>query len=98
MPQPQCDAVVPIGLGIEVASSAVTVSWRVLLPLGSLALVGAWTLASGAWSYMVRCCSRSYPATRTVATQSQCTYTSLRGVEHPRFLPLPEASGGVFAG
>ena len=33
---------------------------------------------------------------RTVATQSQTTYTSIRGVAEPRFLPLPEHSHGTF--
>lgn len=98
MQQPQCDAVVPIGMGVEVASTAVTMSWRVLVPLGSMALIGTWTLVTRAWSYLQSCCSRRPPATRTVGTQSQCTYTSLRDAQHPRFLPLPEASSGVFAG
>ena len=31
---------------------------------------------------------------RSVQSQSQTTYTALRGVGHPRFLPLPEASHG----
>ena len=33
-------------------------------------------------------------ATRTVATQSQTTYTAVRGHVNPRFLPLPEHSHG----
>ena len=36
------------------------------------------------------------PTTRTVATQAQTTYTSLRGVLHPRFQPLAERDSGVF--
>ena len=36
------------------------------------------------------------PATRSVATQSQCTYTSTRGVQEPRFLLLEPKRQGVF--
>ena len=32
-----------------------------------------------------------------VECQSQCTYTSVRGVVTPRFLPLPESSHGAWA-
>jgi hypothetical protein len=32
---------------------------------------------------------------RNVATQSQTTYTSLRGVEQPRFHPLPDQAHGA---
>jgi len=35
-------------------------------------------------------------ATRTVQTQSQVTYTSLRGAVQPRFLPLAEVSEGTW--
>jgi hypothetical protein len=41
-------------------------------------------------------CRPRRPATRTVATQSQTTYTSVRGVEHPRFVVVAEAAQGVF--
>ena len=37
------------------------------------------------------------PLTRTVATQSQVTYTSLRGNVQPRFLPIAESEQGAFA-
>jgi hypothetical protein len=33
---------------------------------------------------------------RSIATQSQVTYTYVRGVQDPRFLPLPEHSHGIF--
>jgi hypothetical protein len=36
------------------------------------------------------CCPRRAASTRTVAVQAPCTYTSLRGVANPRFLPLSE--------
>ena len=34
-------------------------------------------------------------STRTVETQSPCTYTSLRGSANPRFVPLPDHAHGV---
>jgi hypothetical protein len=36
------------------------------------------------------------PMRRNVATQSQCTYTSTRGVEQPRFLCLDSGRQGAF--
>ena len=38
------------------------------------------------------------PLMRSIAVQSQTTYTGLRGVTTPRFLPLNEQSHGVFIG
>ena len=37
-------------------------------------------------------------AVRNIACQSQCTYTALRKVIAPRFLPLPEYSHGSWSG
>ena len=37
-------------------------------------------------------------AVRNIACQSQCTYTEVRKVVAPRFLPLPENSHGSWSG
>ena len=55
----------------------------------------------GLWSLVPcvrRCCrcSRKKPAQRTVQTQTQTTYTALRGVAHPRFeLVKPGVDGAT---
>ena len=36
-------------------------------------------------------------ATRNIGVQAQTTYTAVRGVQNPRFQPLPEASHGAFS-
>ena len=41
------------------------------------------------------CHKRRKAATRTVATQSQCTYTSVRGVKEPRFQIVSADEQGV---
>ena len=42
-------------------------------------------------------CSRRNRGKRTVAVQSQTTYTSLRGVVQPRFHVLPERDSGAWS-
>ena len=50
----------------------------------ALAFVGTLTLAR----HLL--CPPRQKSSRDVATQSQCTYTALREVKNPRFLPLEE--------
>ena len=40
----------------------------------------------------------SHVTCRDASSQSQCTYTSVRGSNHPRFYVLPEHSHGYFGG
>ena len=54
-----------------------------------LCLVGTFTLAR--WHF----CDRRRVATRSVATQSQCTYTFVRDVQTPRFQVLSEDQQSV---
>jgi hypothetical protein len=42
-----------------------------------------------------RSSGRKAPSTRNISTQSQTTYTSLRGCTVPRFHPLPEMAHGA---
>ena len=56
----------------------------------ALATVGALALARH------QLCPVRRKSTREVQTQSQCTYTFLRGVQIPRFLPLDENRHGAF--
>ena len=78
----------------------VTLSWYAVGIVLLLALHGAWDLVSQVCRCISRRCCRRV-STRTVATQSQTTYTALRGTAseptaHPRFLPLSDAMTGVF--
>ena len=47
-----------------------------------------------ATTLLVERATQTERSTREVASQSPVTYTSLRGVAQPRFLPLPEHSQG----
>ncbi len=61
--------------------------WTVLITL--LCLLGAMQLICGMRNAWVWLCPK-LKHQRTVSTQSQATYTSVRHAEVPRFLPLPE--------
>ena len=50
----------------------------------------------GEWFFPMEPAATQKTTTRTVSTQSQTTYTSLRNVSQPRFLPLGEKDMGVF--
>ena len=41
-------------------------------------------------------CPQRGKTTRSIGTQSQCTYTALRDVQQPRFLVLSEGQQGAF--
>ncbi len=56
----------------------------------ALAVPGALALARHIF------CPHRPKSFRDVATQSQCTYTALRDVQHPRFLFLEENKQGAF--
>ncbi len=55
-----------------------------------LCIVGALTLVQ---KFL---CQRRAKSIRSVGTQSQCTYTSLRKVLNPRFQPLDDFQQGAF--
>ncbi len=71
-------------------------TWKMVLAvLFSVLLAG---ISMGCWLH--RACCGNAPGkapviqSRCVACQAPTTYTALRGVTTPRFLPLPDASWG----
>ena len=74
----------------------------VWLAMSAMTLVGMTTVCAITVAMMMRGKAAGHMTperavlreTRTVGTQSQTTYTALRGCSMPRFLPLPEHSHG----
>ena len=68
-----------------------------------LVMLGAWQLLFGAWKLQrwifgtstTGATSAPTVATRTVAVQGPTTWTGLRGVLTPRFIPLPDNATDV---
>jgi hypothetical protein len=69
----------------------IRVLWTLVAVVCGLTLIGLWKFCS--WMQKL-CCSRR--RLRTAATQSQTTYSSVRGVKTGRFEVVPESSQGVW--